>query len=232
MSEHLTQKRINNKEADERGTFIAQNLGLVHSCCHRFTGRGMEYDDLYQAGCIGLIKAYDHFDSDRGLCFSTYAVPVILGEIRRLFRDGGTVKVGRTLKELSLKATREKERMTALLDREPTIGELAERLGISPEETAQALTAGMPALSLTCEDEDGKSEFDLAESDQSEKITDSIALSSVMAKLPQNDRELILLRYYRRKTQTETAKELGMTQVQVSRREKRILGELRKRLSS
>ena len=215
----------------DRERFIADNLGLVHSCCHKFTGRGIEYDDLYQAGCVGLVKATDGFDESRGLCFSTYAVPVILGEIRRLFRDGGAVKVGRTLKELSLKCAREKERLSKSLGREPTVGELSEKLGVSPEETAEALCAGLPPVSLTYEDEDGSYEFDLPCEDTQSELCDHLALREVVEELPERDRELIRLRYFREKTQNQTAAQLGMTQVQVSRREKAILGEIRRRLS-
>ncbi|MCI8361050.1 MAG: sigma-70 family RNA polymerase sigma factor [Clostridiales bacterium] len=215
----------------DRDTFITDNLGLVHACCHRFTGRGVEYDDLYQAGCMGLCKAADGFDFSRGLKFSTYAVPVILGELRRLFRDGGTVKVGRSLKELSLKAGREKEKLTKVLGREPTVGELAEALQVTPEEAAEAVCAGLPALSLTYEGEDGVCELDLPAPDTEEAISDTLALKEVIAALSERDRKLITLRYFGSKTQTETAAELGMTQVQVSRREKVILGELRELLS-
>ena len=109
--------------------FIAKNLGLVHSCCSKFKGKGIEYDDLFQAGCVGLLKATKGFDESRGLMFSTYAVPVILGELKRMFRDGGSVKVGRTLKELSLKAVRVNEQLSKKLDREPTVSEIAEELG-------------------------------------------------------------------------------------------------------
>lgn len=216
---------------DDRDAFIAENLGLVHSCCHRFTGRGIEYDDLFQAGCIGLIKATDRFEEDRGLCFSTYAVPVILGEIRRLFRDGGSVKVGRSLKELSLRAGREKERLQKMNGYEPTIGELAEALEVSPEEAAEALCAAQPTVSLTYEGEDGAKELDLPAPDAEEPLSDFLALKEVVEVLPQKDKELIRLRYFASKTQSQTAEELGMTQVQVSRREKVILGELRRMLS-
>lgn len=216
---------------DDRDAFIAENLGLVHSCCHRFTGRGIEYDDLFQAGCIGLIKATDRFEEDRGLCFSTYAVPVILGEIRRLFRDGGSVKVGRSLKELSLRAGREKERLQKMNGYEPTIGELAEALEVSPEEAAEALCAAQPTISLTYEGEDGAKELDLPAPDVEEPLSDFLALKEVVEVLPQKDKELIRLRYFASKTQSQTAEELGMTQVQVSRREKVILGELRRMLS-
>ena len=215
----------------DRNGFIANNLGLVHACCHRFTGRGIEYDDLYGAGCVGLIKATDGFDESRGLMFSTYAVPVILGEIRRLFRDGGAVKVGRALKERSLKAARARERLQADLGREPTIGELAGALEVSPEEAAEALTASLPPISLTYEDEDGVSQLDLPVDSGEEARSDTMALEEVVETLEPRDRELIRLRYFGEKTQVQTAQVLGMTQVQVSRREKVILGELRKKLS-
>ena len=114
----------------DRDEIIQQNMGLVHACAHKFKGRGIEYEDLFQAGCMGLIKATDAFDRERGVRFSTYAVPVILGEMRRLFRDGGTIKVSRTLKELSLKTMRTKERLSVELGREPTISELADSLGL------------------------------------------------------------------------------------------------------
>ena len=125
-----------------REAFITQNLGLVHACAGRFRGRGMEYDDLYSAGCVGLIKAYDNFDESRGVCFSTYAVPVILGEIKKLFRDGGTVKVSRSLKELSLKISAVRERCVKETGQEPTVSQLAERLDVTPEQVADAMSAG------------------------------------------------------------------------------------------
>ncbi|MBQ2676473.1 MAG: sigma-70 family RNA polymerase sigma factor [Clostridia bacterium] len=214
----------------DRDKFIESNLKLVHSCCHRMTNRGIEYDDLYSAGCVGLIKAVDNFDESRGFSFSTYAVPVILGEIKRLFRDGGTVKVGRTLKELSLKATRQQQILQVKLNREPTVGELAESLNVSPEEAAQALTASLPAISLTYEGEDGVSELELPSSEFEETVVGALSLKQAVTSLPDKDRDLIMLRYYKEKTQSQTAKELGMTQVQVSRRERAILVELRKKL--
>ena len=119
-----------------RDDLICQNSGLVHSCARRFIGRGIEYDDLFQAGCMGLVKAADGFEEERGLRFSTYAVPVILGEVRRLFRDGGSVKVSRSLKELAMRATREREAFAAREGREPSVGELADLLGVSPEQAA------------------------------------------------------------------------------------------------
>lgn len=215
----------------DKDLFIAKNLGLVHSCCSKFKGRGVEYDDMFQAGCIGLIKAVNGFDESRGLMFSTYAVPVILGEIKRIFRDGGSVKVGRSLKELSLKVTRENERLSKSLGRDPTVKEIADSLSVSPESVTEALCAAQPTLSLTCESEDGTSEFDIAVESGNEKLVEQISLNEVMSKLPENDKKLIYLRYYKSKTQTETAEQLGMTQVQVSRREKVILLKMRQLLA-
>ncbi|MBE6799452.1 MAG: sigma-70 family RNA polymerase sigma factor [Ruminococcaceae bacterium] len=211
--------------------FIEKNIGLVHSCCSKFKGKGIEYEDMFQAGCIGLIKATAGFDESRGLQFSTYAVPVILGEIKRMFRDGGSVKVGRTLKELSLKVTRENERLSKVLDRDPTVTEIAESLKVSVEEVTEALCAAQPTLSLTVESEDGVSELDIATDSGNDKLIEHISLSEVMKKLEDNDRKLIYLRYYKSKTQSETAKHLGMTQVQVSRRERVILTKMRQLLA-
>lgn len=211
---------------------ICANIGLVHTCARRFDRRGIEYDDLFQAGCMGLVKAVDGFDESRGLKFSTYAVPVILGEIRRLFRDGGTVKVSRSLKELSLRATREREAFFTREGRQPTIGELAELLGVEKEQAVEAVCASMPALSLTrAEDEEEGGEIDIPIAPPEETITDRLALRQVLEELSEHDRSLIVLRYFKRQTQQATADKLGMTQVQVSRKERAILQELRRRLT-
>ena len=214
-----------------REDVICQNIGLVHSCARRFTGRGVEYDDLFQAGCMGLVKAADGFDEERGLKFSTYAVPVILGEIRRLFRDGGTVKVSRSLKELAMKATREREAFIAREGREPSIGELADLLGVEPEQAAEALGASLPPLSLTRSgDEDEGEQIDVPVSPPEDSLTDRLALQQVLSELEPRDRTLIILRYLNRHTQQATAEKLGMTQVQVSRRERVILEEMRRKM--
>ena len=214
-----------------REEIIQQNMGLVHACAHRFQGRGIDYDDLFQAGCIGLIKAADAFDTGRGVRFSTYAVPVILGEMRRLFRDGGTVKVSRSLKELSLKALREKEHLSVELGREPRLDELAEKLGISRSLCGEALSVSLPALSLTVsdDDEDG-GQLDLPVQSPEEMLTDRLTLRQLLDELDPADRELLILRYFREKTQVETAALLGMTQVQVSRREKKLLAQMREKM--
>ena len=211
---------------------ICDNIGLVHACARRFMGRGIEYDDLFQSGCMGLVKAADGFDEERGLKFSTYAVPVILGEIRRLFRDGGTVKVSRSHKELSLRASRERDAFTAREGREPSVGELADLLGVEREQAVEALGASMPALSLTrAGEEDDGEEIDLPVTPPEEAVTDRLALQQVLGELEPRDRALIVLRYLNRHTQQATAEKLGMTQVQVSRRERVILQEMRKRLT-
>ncbi len=205
-------------------------MGLVHSCAGKFKGKGIEYDDLFQAGCVGLVKAADGFEPERGFAFSTYAVPVILGEIRRIFRDGGTVKVGRMLKEKSRLALLERERLTRINDREPTMSELADSLGLDIQETAHILNAAMPAFSLTADDESRTSQFDIPVESHDAEISDSIALQQVMITLPERDRKIIEFRYFKGLTQSKTAEQLGMSQVQVSRREKAILLDLRQKL--
>ena len=213
-----------------RDKFISDNMGLVHSLARRFRYKGIEYDDLFQAGCMGLIKAADNFDEERGLKFSTYAVPVILGEMKRLFREGGTVKIGRTLKELSLKAMRENERVLKEEGRNLHINELSQILGVDVQTAAQAVCAMQPTVSLTKEDDENSNE-DVPVISPEENISEKLALFEVMDKLEKNDKELLVLRYFKMKTQTQTAKELGMTQVQVSRREKKILMFMRNELS-
>ena len=213
-----------NRLTDE---FIEENLGLVHSLAHRFKGRGIEYEELYSAGCMGLVKAAKGFDESRGLKFSTYAVPVIMGEIKRLFRDGGTVRVSRSIKELSLKITRYKDDCIKK-GKEPTISELADYFEVSAEQITEAISASQPALSLTTGDEEnGGNEFDLPVEPPQAKATELIALGQCLSTLDPVDRRLIYLRYWKGLTQSETGKQTGMTQVQFSRREKRILEGLR-----
>ena len=214
-----------------REAFITQNLGLVHSCAGRFRGRGMEYDDLYSAGCMGLIKACDNFDPERGVCFSTYAVPVILGEIKKLFRESGTVKVSRSLKELGMRVQAAREHTMKLCGIEPTLSQLAEQLGESVENVAMAIQAAQPAMSLTPENrEDEDHQLDIPVESPEEALADRISLAEVLRALPEQDRQLIQLRFYGNRTQSETAKVLHTTQVQISRRERKILVLLRSRL--
>ncbi len=218
-------------KTDEREKLITENMGLVHACAGKFRGKGVEYDDLFQAGCVGLVKAADGYEPERGFAFSTYAVPVILGEIRRVFRDGGTVKVSRMLKEKSRVALAEREKLVKLNDREPTIEELATAMGLDVQETAHILNAAMPPVSLTVTEEcSGSAQFDIPVESEETEIADKLALHQVMRTLSEEDRKLIELRYFSGFTQSKTAKILGMSQVQVSRREKAILASLRKSL--
>lgn len=218
-------------ERMSRAEFIEKNLGLVHACAGRFKGRGIEYEELYAAGCLGLVKACDGFDTGRGVCFSTYAVPVILGEIKKLFRDGGTVKVSRSLKELGLKINAQREHYLKTTGQEPGVTQLAEILQTTPEQIALAIRASLPALSLTPTDgEDGQKEWDVPVDSPEESLSDRIGLAEVMDKLEPKDRLMIRLRFYGGKTQSETAKVLGTTQVQVSRRERKVLQWMREQL--
>ncbi len=214
-----------------RDEFIQENLGLVHACAGRFRGRGIEYDDLYGAGCVGLIKACDGFDTGRGVCFSTYAVPVILGEIKKLFRDGGTVKVSRSLKELGLKINVLRERMIKQTGTEPGVEWLAEKLESDPDTVALAIQASLPAISLTPDsDEETGHEWDIPVESPEEALADRIGLETVMEKLPKEDRLLLRLRFFQELTQAETAKRLHTTQVQISRRERKLLAQMRNSL--
>ena len=213
-----------------RSAFIEQNLGLVHACAGRFRGRGIEYDDLYGAGCMGLVKATDSFDEGRGVCFSTYAVPVILGEIKKLFREGGTVKVSRSLKELGLRVNAAREHHRKLCGTEPTLSQLAEELEESVENITLAIQAAQPALSLTPEGENNDRQIDIPVESPEEELADKIGLAEVLESLPEEDRLLIRLRFYANRTQSETAKVLHTTQVQISRRERKILRKMRERL--
>lgn len=211
---------------------IENNLRLVHACAGRFRGRGIEYEDLFQAGCMGLVKAVDAFDESRGVKLSTYAVPVILGEIKRLFRDGGTVKVSRSIKELGLKLTRLNAALQLTLGRDPTISEVASAAAVPEADAVYAMAAMQPALSLTVGDEDANSgrELQLSVPGVEEEFCESLSLDAAVSRLEDRDRKLIKLRYYEGKTQVETARVLDMTQVQVSRREKKILFFLKEQL--
>ncbi len=220
-----------NRSKDECTELVTDNMGLVYSCANRFRGRGIEFDDLVQSGCIGLIKAVQGFDETKGFKFSTYAVPAIIGEMKRLFRDGGAVKVGRADKEKARNLMYIKEELSKKLGREPTVGEIAEKAQLDIAETSQLLCAMMPVISLTYEDDsDSQTEMDLTAGDPTEEIGEKIALKEAVNTLEERDKKLVEFRYYSGFTQTVTAQMLGMTQVQVSRREKVILQELRRKL--
>ena len=214
-----------------REELICDNLGLVHACANRFRNKGIEYDDLFSAGCLGLVKAADGFDESRGFAFSTYAVPAILGEMKRLFRDGGAVKISRALKERAREAAKLREEMTAALSREPTLRELAAKMQVPEYEMAQLVNLSMPVASLTELHEENERQIDIPVESEEEEIQNKLALSEVLKILPENDRRLIELSYYKGLTQTKTAEILGLSQVQVSRRERTILLELRRKLT-
>lgn len=213
---------------NDRNCKIQSNIGLVHACARRFTGRGAEYDDLVQAGCVGLIKAVDNFDESRGFSFSTYAVPVILGEIKRIFRDDGTVKISRIIKDRGRKIAEYTQEYFHLNGKEPAVSEIAEKLNISEEEAAQAINAALPVFSLS--NDESQKDFDVPVEAYDNTISDRIALYQLLNELEERDRALIELRYFKGLTQTKTAERLNMTQVQVSRREKALLAFLRKKL--
>ena len=210
----------------DRNVLIEENVRLVHSCCKRFVGRGIEYDDIFQVGCIGLLKAADGFDESRGLCFSTYAVPNILGEIKRMFRDTGAIKVSRAVKELSFKVQREKE-IAEKKGEEITVSALANKLNVSPEEVVEAMDASRQVLSLTYESEEGTRELQLPSESHENQICSKILINDAVASLNSEEQQIIYLRFFCEKTQTQTAEIIGISQVQVSRKEKKALERLR-----
>ena len=210
-----------------------ENLGLVHLCANRFRGRGVEYEELYSAGCVGLLKAVRAFDSSRGVQFSTYAVPVILGEIKRVFRDGGAIHVSRGLRERAMRLQKLQEVFEQTHGRTPTLSELSMLADCTVEACAQALCVSQAPLSLTQQsDGDGEQDgqLDIPVEAPDRRIGDLLSLRQEMEQLAPRDRMLLELRYFRELTQTKTAQILGMTQVQVSRREKKLLSQLREAL--
>ncbi|MBQ8824221.1 MAG: sigma-70 family RNA polymerase sigma factor [Ruminococcus sp.] len=204
-----------------------ENLGLVHLCANRFRNRGIEYEELYSVGCIGLLKAVQAFDCSRGVKFSTYAVPVILGEIKHLFRSSSTIKISRSIKEQAMKIQHAQENFQKLNGREATISELSKITEISEEDIVQALCVTQPPISLTVNYDDEDSQLDVPVEAPDIELGDILALRQVMADLDKKDRLLLELRYFQNMTQTKTAQRLGMTQVQVSRREKKLLSQMR-----
>lgn len=221
-----------------QSVLVENNIGLVWSIVRRFQNRGHETDDLFQIGCIGLIKAINKFDTTFDVKFSTYAVPMIIGEIKRFLRDDGIIKVSRSLKEVSNKARITKEVMSKELGREPTISEMAERLDISTEELVMAVEAGYTPESLFNPVGEGENSslmlIDKLNDDCNDKetdIIDKIALKQVLDSLKPREKQIIILRYFKEKTQVQIAKLLGISQVQVSRIEKKILEDMRNRIN-
>ncbi len=212
-----------------RECLVAQNSGLIWSVARRFIGRGAELDDLYQLGCLGFLKAIDGFDLSFGTQFSTYAVPKISGEIRRFLRDDGAIKVSRGLKEQAAQIKTARQKLLQSLDREPTIGEISDFTGILPEEIATAEAAVASVESIQQENGEGGLSLEdvLANQDGEEKMLEHLLLRQSLERIPERERMLISLRYFHGLTQEQTAKILQVSQVQVSRIEKKAIGRLR-----
>lgn len=228
----LIQKSHNGDEK-ARAQLVEENVGLIWCVVRRYLGRGVESEDLFQIGSIGLLKAIDKFDFSYDVRFSTYAVPMIAGEIQRFLRDDGIIKVSRSLKELAYKAFLAREKMQEKLQREPTIEELATYMQVEQEELVMALEAGGEVESLykPVYQKDGN-EIPLLEKleekeCQEEKVLNKLLLAQLLNELGKEERQIIYLRYFSNKTQSEIGKELGISQVQVSRMEKKILKQMR-----
>lgn len=233
-------ERSHHGDKKAREQLVEENMGLVWSIVRRFCGRGTEMEDLFQIGAMGLIKAIDKFDTTFDVKFSTYAVPMITGEIKRFLRDDGIVKVSRTLKENCWKIRRETEKFRYQHGREPTIEELSEQTKLSREDIAQALesSAEVESIYRTVHQSDG-SEMCLldrlenqSQGNGMQQLVNKVALEQLLSELPDTERRLIVMRYLQEKTQTEVAGMLGVSQVQVSRMEKRILKQMREKLIS
>jgi RNA polymerase sporulation-specific sigma factor len=226
-----------NGDKAAKDEIVENNVGLVWSIIKRFQNRGYESEDLFQIGCIGLIKAVDKFDTSFNVKFSTYAVPMIIGEIKRFLRDDGIIKVSRSIKELSNKARVTKEIMTRELEREPTVTELSERLNVKIEEMVMAMEASYTPESLFFTNNEGEgNSLQLIDKIEGEgegifiEMIDKLALRQILGTLKPRDKQIIILRYFKEKTQVQIAKILGISQVQVSRIEKRILSEIKGRI--
>jgi RNA polymerase sporulation-specific sigma factor len=232
----IKQAHLGDKEA--RDTVVKENLGLVWSMVRRFQGRGVEPEDLFQIGCIGLMKAIDHFDLTMDVKFSTYAVPMIMGEMKRYLRDNSMIRVSRSLKELAVKSKMIREELNGALGREPTVEEMASKLDVSVEELLMALesTAEVESLHQTIYQGDGNAICLMDKIEDStredERVLDQIILEQAMGALTEKEKNIIRLRYFKERTQSEIAKELGVSQVQVSRLEKKILKRMRMQISS
>ena len=230
LEDLIRRRQAGDKEAAD--LLVAENTGLIWSVAKRFLGRGADAEDLYQLGCLGFLKAVDGFDLEFGTQFSTYAVPKIAGEIRRFLRDDGAVKVSRSLKEQSAAIKAVRSRLTGALGREPTIAEISRQTGFSPEEIALAETATAATESIQRETgEEGFSLEDvLTDTESEERMVEKIALRQAISSLPERERNVIQLRYFHGLTQQRVAKVLDVSQVQVSRIEKKAIGMLKQML--
>ena len=230
LEELIARAQSGDREASE--LLVAENAGLIWSVAKRFLGRGTEAEDLYQLGCLGFLKAVEGFDLGYGTQFSTYAVPKITGEIRRFLRDDGAIKVSRSIKERSNAVRQMRSRLSSALGREPSLQELSEHTGFSPEEIAEAETATREVESINRESgEEGFTlENVLTDTESEEGLLEKIALRQAISELPQRERTVISLRYFHGLTQDRVAKVLGVSQVQVSRIEKKAIGILRDKI--
>ena len=227
-------ERTKNGDSDAESELIAANMGLVKNIAVRFMGRGEELDDLIQLGSIGLLKAARGYDESYGTAFSTYAVPMIIGEIRRYLRDNGPIKIGRSVKQLGVRIMRERERFNNEYNREPTAAELAKNLGASKEDIVNALDAAAPVISLqdalTNDDGDFTLESLVGDSDDIGALIESVSIEKAIAELPEQERMIVHMRYSKGLTQAQVGELLGYSQVKVSRMEKRIMEKLRGQL--
>lgn len=231
IQELIRRAQAGDTEASE--TLVKENAGLIWSVARRFIGRGTESDDLYQLGCLGFLKAVEGFDLNYGTQFSTYAVPKIAGEIRRFLRDDGAVKVSRGLKEQAMAIKVARNHLISAIGREPTIQEISRQTGFSPEEIALAenATAATESIQRESGDEGFSLENILTDTESEDKMVERIALTQAIAKLPEREGLVIKMRYFHGLTQERVAKVLHVSQVQVSRIEKKALANLRELLS-
>lgn len=234
MSEDIIEgiRRARKGDREAAGRLVEENSGLIWSVARRFFGRGVDAEDLFQLGCVGFLKAIDGFDESYGTRFSTYAVPKISGEIRRFLRDDGTVKVSRGIKEQAAQIRMGRVALEQRLGREPTLSELSKELDISPEDIVFAETATGPAESLQRESgEDGFTlELVLGDYNAEEKMVEHVALRTAIESLPERERQVVALRYYHGMTQQSCARVMRVSQVQISRLERRAVEMLREKL--
>lgn len=230
LEDLIRRRQAGDKEAGE--LLVAENAGLIWSVAKRFLGRGTDAEDLYQLGCLGFLKAVEGFDLEFGTQFSTYAVPKISGEIRRFLRDDGAIKVSRSIKERSAAIRQMRAHLSSALGREPTLRELSDHSGYTPEEIAAAEAAVMEVESIhrECGEEGFTLENILTDTESEERLLEKIALRQAISELPEREKTVIALRYFHGLTQDRVARVLGVSQVQVSRIEKKAIGILREKI--
>ena len=227
-------QRVHMGDKEAQDTMVKTNMGLVHSVVKHFLGRGYEKDDLTQIGAIGLIKAIRKFDCSYEVRFSTYAVPMIMGEIKRFIRDDGMIKISRSLKENAMKGYRAKEKLQKALNREPTINEISQECGISGEDLLEAFDAAAPPNSIyETVYSNGEKEISLIDTiggkDPQEEIINKVLIGNILNSLTPREKQILVLRYFKGKTQSEIAKIIGVSQVQISRIEKRVIKNLKEK---